>query len=204
MTKHQIAVAFRLANELIEELRPACERIEIAGSIRRQVPMVKDIELVACPKRFTDLLGEPAGSKLDPVLQALMVDGRVAPIKNGQRYKQLLLRIDGDATIKVDLFLVSAEAWGPALAIRTGPAEFSRRLVINRCHGGLLADGLTMADGYRLWRGRVVHEGGELEQTGTLVPCADEREFFEKHAGGWREPEDRSPAAPRPKAKGQR
>jgi len=39
------------AEKIVEELRPMCERIEIAGSIRRQCPEVGDIDLVIEPKR---------------------------------------------------------------------------------------------------------------------------------------------------------
>lgn len=42
--------AKQIAEALIEELRPYCERISIAGSIRRGKQEVKDIEIVAVPK----------------------------------------------------------------------------------------------------------------------------------------------------------
>ena len=45
-----IEVARRVADRLVTVLAPACERIEIAGSIRRQRPTVGDIELVAIPR----------------------------------------------------------------------------------------------------------------------------------------------------------
>lgn len=52
-----------IAEALVEEMRPFCERIEIGGSLRRQAREVKDIELVAIPKmervEFTpNLFGE--------------------------------------------------------------------------------------------------------------------------------------------------
>lgn len=42
--------AQRLAQQLVVDLEPACERIEVAGSIRRQRSQVKDIELVVIPR----------------------------------------------------------------------------------------------------------------------------------------------------------
>jgi len=42
--------AARLAERCVEVLTPFCERIEIAGSIRRARPNVNDIDLVALPK----------------------------------------------------------------------------------------------------------------------------------------------------------
>jgi len=44
--------AQRIAQIVKSELSPHCERIEIAGSIRRGKPEVKDIEIVAIPKPY--------------------------------------------------------------------------------------------------------------------------------------------------------
>lgn len=46
----RLADARHVAEALVRELAPACDRIEIAGSIRRQKPWVSDIELVAIPQ----------------------------------------------------------------------------------------------------------------------------------------------------------
>lgn len=37
------AVAERLANKIVAEILPYCERCEVAGSVRRRKPEVKDI-----------------------------------------------------------------------------------------------------------------------------------------------------------------
>lgn len=42
----QLAAAQKLAAKIVEELRPFAERIEIAGSIRRQRAVVNDIDIV--------------------------------------------------------------------------------------------------------------------------------------------------------------
>lgn len=39
-----------LANEVVQLMAPYCERIEVAGSIRREAAEVKDIEVVCIPK----------------------------------------------------------------------------------------------------------------------------------------------------------
>lgn len=50
-----------VANELVDWLRPACERIVVAGSLRRQCAEIGDIELVALPTPLLNLFGEPTG-----------------------------------------------------------------------------------------------------------------------------------------------
>jgi hypothetical protein len=40
-----------LADSLVEAMAPFCERIEIAGSVRRKKPVVKDIEICVIPRR---------------------------------------------------------------------------------------------------------------------------------------------------------
>jgi DNA polymerase/3'-5' exonuclease PolX len=47
----QIAKATAIAERIKAELAPYTERIEIAGSVRRRKPEVKDIELVAVRAR---------------------------------------------------------------------------------------------------------------------------------------------------------
>lgn len=44
--------ALEIAERIKELLAPYSERIEIAGSIRRKKPEVKDVELVAIPKPY--------------------------------------------------------------------------------------------------------------------------------------------------------
>jgi len=46
----ELEKAKAIAEELKELLAPACERIRIAGSIRRRKPDVGDIEILAIPK----------------------------------------------------------------------------------------------------------------------------------------------------------
>ena len=59
----KLTEAKEIAEGLVEEMRPHCERVEVAGSIRRGKAQVKDLEIVAVP-RWTeipdpyDLLGE--------------------------------------------------------------------------------------------------------------------------------------------------
>ena len=144
--KHDIALA--VAKSLIEHLSGAFTRVEIAGSIRREKPEVKDIEIVAVPDlsplpRPVPVFGQPIPqwhkTKLDRIL-AEMVERQDAVLKmNGPRFKKIHLKYAG---IWVDLFLnVPPSEWGVQAVIRTGPRDFSEWCVTNRSRGGALPDG---------------------------------------------------------------
>ena len=95
------ANAYWIANDLQEVLAPHCQRLAIAGSLRRGKPEVKDIELVAVPKtkEIKDLFGIPTSiSELEQFPWSLIGDIE----KCGQRYKKLRL-YDG---IGLDIFIV--------------------------------------------------------------------------------------------------
>lgn len=166
--------ARQIADLLIRnEFGPACVQIVAAGSIRREKPEVRDIEIVAEPRyrQAPDLFGAATGqrySELDDALADAMRAGRIeydtVTKRNGNRYKRLWLPAHG---IAVDLFLADPGNWGNILAIRTGNANFSRALVTSRTQGGLLPSDLRQDDGY-LWRG------------GVRLVCRTEGEFFER------------------------
>lgn len=187
------AIASGRADVLVPLLADVCQRIEVAGSLRRREPMIGDIELVAIPQRRRDLLGQEIDSLLDDRLWALARSGILSiPTKNGDRYKQFALKPKaGEDQIKVDLFITSAECWGVILALRTGPAEFSKRLVMQAAHGGALLNGLVVADG-RVWRNRRFHEDGQVAHAGEALETPEEADFFKLTARGWIDPWERS------------
>ena len=177
---HHFAVMAGRAQELVNELHPYCEQIYIAGSIRRRAAEPSDIELVAVP-RFTseqapDLFGQQT-VRVD-CLQRYVRD-RLAgtwkgrPDKNGKTAVggSKFYRLEDEAGYALDLFSVIAPAQlGVILAIRTGPAEFSKRLVTHRRKGGLLPEWLTVRAG-ALWADH--GDGGPV-----LVPTPTEESFF--------------------------
>ena len=129
MNKSRLSVAEAVGEDLVRLLTPYCARIEIAGSIRRQRPQVKDIELL-CVSKVTsspDMSGEVTTNHyaLDLKLDELVADGSVLkkrPNKAG-RYsygKQNKLLVHVEMGISVDVFSTDAENWGMALLVRTG------------------------------------------------------------------------------------
>lgn len=161
-----------IAAELLTILRPSCERIEIAGSIRRRKAQVKDIELLAVPRerceRGAGSLFEAPVNLLHRNTDQLTSSPRSTFQRGGKwgpKYRKLVYRC-GLEEIAVDLFMVTRETWGPQLAIRTGPAEFSHRLVSHGPWG-------CMPEGYQLSGGMVRGESSGLG----LCHCTEE-EFF--------------------------
>ena len=123
--------ALSIAETLVAELTPACKRIEIAGSIRRQKPDVGDIEIVAIPdlRPPRPAFGYPIfPTRLDAILANLSIvddDILIHLNMNGSKFKQFWVSYDGGQTwiFKVDLFLITPPAdWGVLYLIRTGPA----------------------------------------------------------------------------------
>lgn len=143
--------ALPIAERVKALLAPHCDRIEIAGSIRRKRAEVKDIEIVAIPK---------------PYQTGLFADG-IAPIVNqwkavkGElpcRYTQRIL----PEGIKLDLFFARPENWGLILAIRTGSADYSRMLAAT-------------------WKSKGYHsEDGILHSGKNLVPVREEIFLFQR------------------------
>jgi DNA polymerase/3'-5' exonuclease PolX len=125
-------------------MAPFCERIEIAGSIRRGKPEVKDLEIVAIPKWVENVekVGLFDEEKITRVntLQAWGNSTHVGLqwIKPGtDEIIPWPLKIDGkywrgylkEEEIKLDLFLCTPKNWGMIMLIRTGSADFSREVV---------------------------------------------------------------------------
>lgn len=120
----ELSIAQEIGKEFLKVLEPICEKIQLAGSIRRKKSLVKDIEIVC--EITTD-----SKHKLKEILNKLVVENRIKLIKNGERYKQIsLLEKREIEIIKVDLFIVLPPAqWGVIFLLRTGSGTFSKRFV---------------------------------------------------------------------------
>lgn len=149
----------KTAQHIIKALYPYCERIEVAGSLRRKRSMIGDIEIVAIPKYQRNLFGgiEPdADTELDKFLNSRLREDDF--IKNGRKYKQFKY-----GQLQVDLFLAVPENWGNILTIRTGSGDFSAWLVSQM---GGMPTGMRQEKGF-LWRG------------GKRIDCCEEQDFFD-------------------------
>lgn len=174
--KRPYAQVMRVAECLVDSLRPHCHRIEIAGSLRRKKDMVGDIEIVAIPMLHTDLVGDPLDSS---EIDDWLVNKPLTLHKNGQRYKQFSFEWQPRWWFKVDLFLQPDPAtWGWNFMIRTGSMEFSKKMVVPRRFGGYKPEWATI-EGARVWR-----DGKALE-------TQEEIDVFRLWEMEWIEPKDR-------------
>lgn len=94
----QLEDARLVARVVMQWLGDACERIEVAGSVRREKPEVKDIELVYIPKMVTvqaTLFGDEVQvSAMEERLQALVRSEKLMwdelTPRHGEKYQRLI------------------------------------------------------------------------------------------------------------------
>lgn len=172
------------AEALVREIAPFCERVEIAGSVRRGRPEVKDIEIVAVPRwdehPGADLFGDPveynrlhewavgqSGIRWIKTGTPEVIDWQ--PKAAGKYWRGLLV-----GNTKLDLFLARPENFGAIFLIRTGSAEFSQAVVT---HAKRI--GKPCVEGF-------FHNGGEP------VATPEEEDVFRLLSLAWVAPELRT------------
>jgi len=162
-----------IAEQLKRLLEPACERIVIAGSIRRRKPEVGDIELLCIPKYVAGV------DQLDREIGALFIQ-RIL----GFRLNKLGSKVYGpknkllrhlESGIGVDIFSTSEECWPVALVVRTGGKITNQRIAT-----------AALRKGYRFH----AYGSGFSTPNGEIV-CHSEREVFETAGLPYQEPWER-------------
>ena len=179
--------ALGAARALAYLIKDACVRVEIAGSIRRKKPTIGDIDLVVEPfvADVFDMFGEASGETAnltDERLQELVAAGKVGTRldRNGRPTWGEQLKRATYHGLNVDIqSVLDVDTWGMWMLIRTGPADFNRRMVTPRWQGGLLPPGMEVRDGFQLWR------------MGARVPTPTEQDVFAAYGLDYVEPEAR-------------
>lgn len=158
-TKKPYQEVIQIAEYLVSALSPYCERIEVAGSLRRKRQSIGDIEIVALPTRATNLFGEIEPG-LPTKLDVFLRDKGVKLLKDGALYKAFSYR-----GLKVDLFLpASADHWGCVYTIRTGSHEFNMWLMAHQ----------SKVAGVKFHEGRLYNR-----YSGALIETPEETDVFD-------------------------
>lgn len=131
----ELSKATHVANALVETLAPHCQRVLIAGSIRRSKSEVKDVELVVLPKFVNGVGGDLFNPQPEQIVSADFVRAvkALGPAVKGQptgRYTQILLPASAiQESIVLDLFIPAPNDYWRQFAIRTGSAEYAARKI---------------------------------------------------------------------------
>lgn len=137
------AAAKDIAIKLCYQLQPFCEKINIAGSVRRQKPEVKDIEVILLPKTITvcqdTLFGGGDGIKevCADFIRQINSLGKIIKGKPTGKMMQIQL-----PEIMLDLFIPDDFDYYRQYAIRTGSRDYSQRVIA----GGWLKAGWCGSD----------------------------------------------------------
>jgi len=150
-----------IAEELRRLLKPACDRIAIAGSIRRQRPEVGDIELLCIPKFIGGI------DQLDREIITLVVQ-RILGFRRNKLGSRVYgpknkLMVHLPSGIGVDIFSTTRECWAVSLVVRTGGKKTNKRVAT-----------AALSKGYRFH----AYGSGFSTPQGDIV-CHSEREVFE-------------------------
>ena len=156
-----------IADSLVELLNPFVERLEIAGSIRRNKETIGDIELVAIPKPYKTGLFEDGLARVVNQWPRLKGELEYGVCKYTQRVLP--------QGINLDLFFATKINWGLIFLIRTGDWQFSKKFI------GLLLP----QKGYK-------SEGGYLKDSyNRIVQTPEEIDLFKFAGIEYIQPENR-------------
>jgi DNA polymerase/3'-5' exonuclease PolX len=196
-TRMPAARAAQIAKRFLALIEPHCEKIVVAGSLRRRATMVGDIEVCAVPRvetvqdrepgLFEDVVTDRLVDRLHEAMEQLLADGVVSKRLTdkglthwGESSKHLTFE-----GAPIDLSSTEADRFGWLVLLRTGPYLFSRQLVVERGHKtadrrpGLLPTHL------RVDKGIVSRVSGER------YPTPDEESVFKLFGLPYRAPEHR-------------
>ena len=192
----KLAMARRIGMEVVEALSPACERIVVAGSIRREKAQPGDVEIVYLP-RLVEIQKDLFTREWVPATEQAVVELVLGHFwrfdqdtqRNGPLYKRMIKEVATAGVIGgwpreqvvIELYRALPDNWGLQLALRTGPADFNHLLVTQRQDGGAMPRGMRMA-GASLWRGE------------ERLASRTEEEFFEQIGVPCWRPEERTQA----------
>ncbi len=148
----QLEKAKAIAEKIKAVLESSCERIVIAGSIRRQKPDVGDIELLCIPKYVAGV--DMLDAKIQTLIHFDMLGYRVNKLGSKVYGPKNKLLVHLPSGIGVDIFSTTAECWPVALVVRTGGERTNKEIAFRAIERGMrfhaYGRGFTRADGSEL------------------------------------------------------
>lgn len=165
--KIELSEARNIADKVRNHIAPAMDRIEIAGSIRREKPVVGDIELVAIVadrEKLLQLLGD-VGQTIKPSVPGVIP---WTP-KPDSRY----IRVRLAEGMNLDLFIANPDNWGGLFLMRTGSAAGADGNAFNGFTPGCFARWKKLSGG-----GRMTDVMPTMPD-GTQLPVPEEQDFFD-------------------------
>jgi len=154
-----------LADRIVHCIEHLCDKIQVAGSIRRKRPEVHDIDIVLIPQAWM----------WNTIIQRLKNTMFADVIKAGPELVTLKIPTSTlSETIQVDIYKARPETWGVLLLIRTGSKEHNIKLCSRAKSMGLM---LSAADG--------------VIKDGKVIASRTEEEIFAALGLAYVEPKDR-------------
>jgi len=148
-----------LAFKVLTTIEPMCQRVQIAGSIRRFRPLINDIDVVLEPR--------PVSVNLDSWLQIIKTirhEFDAVTAQQGPKIARFHIPFaskKGRGHVQLDLYRASPETYGILLLVRTGSREYN----ISLCN-------LAIQRGMRLEYSR------GLIKNGNVIAARTEEEVF--------------------------
>lgn len=178
-----LARAEEIARAWVDRLSPFCDRVEVAGSIRRRKLDVGDVEICALVPQVPS----------DPRFIGLYELIRRTPKTRGGFPGRLVQLEDRSVLVPgghlyVDLFMCDVHTWGLNFMIRTGSGDFSHAMAARSMDLGMIFDGA------RVYRRRRDGDGEKDRPEGEPLPTAEERDVFTLLRVPWIPPEQRGDA----------
>jgi DNA polymerase/3'-5' exonuclease PolX len=185
-TRMERPAAVEIAKRFVALIEDYTDQLIVAGSLRRRLAMIGDIEICAVPKAGVDLVETVGlfGSEierrdvdlLDRRMNELLRDGTVSKRldANGSPRWGPTLKYLAFEGARIDLFTPSAERFGWILLLRTGPAPLSRQLVVPKGkrtkdnRPGLMPAYIVPKDGHLTY-----------QTSGERIPTPDEQSVFD-------------------------
>lgn len=176
-------VGLHVAKQVCDAMKPACDRIIVAGSLRRKKPTIGDVEILyisQTEERPSGLFDKQTISLVDEVIARLEREGILERRKNvnGSEVfgaKNKLMR-HVETGLPVDLFAATYNNWWNYLVCRTGPSQSN----IAICEA-------AKARGMK-W----TPYGEGFTRNGEVIPVGSEEDVFAIVGLPYREPKDRT------------